>query len=300
MPIPYMGSKRKSSGKIASTIINLSPKDSDTLVDLFAGGMAISESFIQRGWSVIANDKNKYVIELAREAINGRFNDNNFTPDFITRQEFHKVISNPDNYDDWYVGYVQCIWSFGNSQKQYMFGKDVEPIKRAGHLLTVDNDPAELQKLLPEIPDKYIQAIMKLDNWHKRRLGLSRVAKKLKTRILELQQLQQLERLEQLEQLELDLYSGDYKNIQIPKNAVVYCDPPYQDTAEYAEGAFNHEEFWEYVRELSKTNKVFISEYHAPDDFTAVLKFAQKSTLQGGQQKHTNQPDECLFTWSGE
>jgi site-specific DNA-adenine methylase len=41
MPIPYMGSKRKSAQKIYQTIINFNPVKG-TIVDLFCGGFAIT------------------------------------------------------------------------------------------------------------------------------------------------------------------------------------------------------------------------------------------------------------------
>jgi len=86
-------------------------------------------------------------------------------------------------------------------------------------------------------------------------------------------------------------------DVEIPAGAVVYCDPPYQGTATYAEGNFNHDEFWEFCRKLSKTNTVYISEYTAPADFTCILNFPKKSTLQGGTQKHKNQPNEKIFIY---
>lgn len=284
-----MGSKRKSAQMIFQTIKNHNP-NANKIIDLFCGGFTISEIFLKNGFQVIANDKNKYVVELIREAINGRFNDDVFKIEFITRLKFTDVLKNPDNYDDWFVGYVMCIWSFGNNQKGYLFGKETEQYKRAAHELVINKDAKLLQQLLPNIPQKYIDGIIKQTDWHKRRIALGKVAKVLKNRILELQQLQRLERLQQLEQ-----YSKSYNEIDIPKDAIIYCDPPYQGTAEYKEGSFNHKEFWDWVRKVSKTNKVYISEYTAPKDFKAILEFSQKSTLQGGQQKHNNQPNECLF-----
>ena len=89
-----------------------------------------------------------------------------------------------------------------------------------------------------------------------------------------------------------------YDEVKIPKDAVVYCDPPYKWTATYAEWWFNHDKFWEYIRNLSKTNKVFVSEYSAPDDFRVIYEFSQKSCLQGWTQKHNNQPNEKLFIYN--
>ena len=298
MAIPYMGSKRKSAHKIYLTIAQRHP-ESKTLIDLFCGGFAISEEFYRNGWDVIANDKNKYVVALIRETLSGGFNDDNWDGEFVTRKKFNHVLANPDDYPDWYVGFVQCVWSFGNTQKNYIFGESVEPIKHAGHKLVVDKDPSAIRKLVPSIPEKFIEGILRQPDWHKRRIALVKVAKSMNKRVYELQQLQQLERLERLQQLErLELTSLDYDQVDIPKGAIVYCDPPYKGTAEYKEGGFNHVKFWQWVREKSKTNPVYVSEYNAPNDFKVIRSFSQKSTLQGGVQKHTNQPDEKIFVYN--
>ena len=315
--IPYMGSKRGSAGKIYQAIKNMEP-DGKILADLFCGGFAISEYFYKQGWQVIANDSNKYVIGLLKKVIIEGLPEKVVTK-FISRSKFFDVMNNPDKYEDWYVGYVQCCWSFGNNQKTYLFGKDTEPSKKAGHELVINKNPELIKKLIPNIPQKYIDGILKQDNWHKRRMALNMVSRKLKTRIYELEQLQQLQRLEQLQQLErlqrlqqleqlerlqqlerlerlerLELSSKDYRKVKIPKGAIIYCDIPYNGTAEYKQDSFNHVEFWQWVRNKSKTNKVYISEYNAPDDFKRILSFGRNSSLHGGYNK--NQPDECLFT----
>ena len=62
----------------------------------------------------------------------------------------------------------------------------------------------------------------------------------------------------------------DYRNVEIPEDSIVYCDPPYENTTGYTTGKFNSNDFWEYVRNLSKTNKVLVSEQSAPDDFVCI------------------------------
>lgn len=65
--------------------------------------------------------------------------------------------------------------------------------------------------------------------------------------------------------------SGDYKNLIIPKGSLVYCDPPYEGTKQYGINKdFNHEEFWNWVRGLSRDTIVIISEERAPDDFKCI------------------------------
>lgn len=65
--------------------------------------------------------------------------------------------------------------------------------------------------------------------------------------------------------------SLSYKEVYIPENSIVYCDPPYKGTTQYKNKNFDHAEFWDYCRYLvSLEHKVFISEYEAPKDFICV------------------------------
>lgn len=285
-----MGSKRKSAGMIYQTIANLNPKNK-VLVDLFCGGLGISEVFAKNGWQVKANDKNKHVVALAKQAIQGL--DESKCLEFVYRAKFFDVIQNPSKYPDWYVGFVQCIWSFGNSQKTYMFGKTTEPYKKAGHELVVNKNPTLIKQIIPNLPQKYIDGIVKQKDWHTARLALKKVVSKLflskeKAQVEPLQHLQNTESLQRLEQLEqLELTSLDYQDVVIPAGAVIYCDPPYKGTAEYKEDGFDHNKFWAWVRDKAQTHKIYISEYQAPDDFKKVLEFAQNSTLGGVKQEPT-------------
>ncbi len=70
-----------------------------------------------------------------------------------------------------------------------------------------------------------------------------------------------------------------YFDLPIPKNSIVYCDPPYENTTKYKHG-FDHKEFWCWVRNLvSKNHTVFVSEYNAPPDFECVWSKEVNNTL---------------------
>lgn len=62
------------------------------------------------------------------------------------------------------------------------------------------------------------------------------------------------------------------------QRSVIYCDPPYQGTTQYgAVNSFNWEKFWDWCRSQSMAgNKIFVSEYKAPDDFDCVLEIETK------------------------
>lgn len=64
----------------------------------------------------------------------------------------------------------------------------------------------------------------------------------------------------------VQLIHSAYNDLFIPQNAVIYCDPPYEGTTSYKHD-FNHSAFWSWVRKMSKSHQVFVSEYNAPSDF---------------------------------
>jgi len=88
----------------------------------------------------------------------------------------------------------------------------------------------------------------------------------------------------------------DYKTINIPDKAVVYCDPPYINTAGYtAVDSFNHPVFWDWVRDLGKRATVFVSEYEAPADINKVFSITKLLGLHP-KEGNTREREECLFT----
>lgn len=77
----------------------------------------------------------------------------------------------------------------------------------------------------------------------------------------------------------------DYKELDV-KSALIYCDPPYQGTTQYGTSKeFNHNDFWNKVRELSKVNIVLVSEYNAPDDFECIFEKTLITTLDKNSRK---------------
>jgi hypothetical protein len=114
----------------------------------------------------------------------------------------------------------------------------------------------------------------------------------------QLQQLQQLERLEQLQQLQqlerLNFYSGDYRQVPILPNSVVYCDIPYKGTADYI-GAFNYKEFYDWA--MTRDFPVYVSEYNIDDPrFKLVYEVDKRSMLSA--EKSNKQMSEKLY-WNG-
>ena len=94
----------------------------------------------------------------------------------------------------------------------------------------------------------------------------------------------------------VEFRSGDYRNLQIPEESVIYCDPPYVDTAAYRR-SLNHNEFWQWCREhVYDGHKVYISEYQAPEDFVKVWEKPLQNNMSSDKRKAT----EKLFIYKGQ
>ena len=283
--MPYMGSKRKLASKIVDKILQDNPK-TKYVYDLFGGGGAVSFEFIQRPQikKVIYNELNTGVVALLRD-----IKENGITEKYyqwIDRETFMKHKGD----DDWFGGLCKVVWSFGNNQKCYLFGKDLEENKRLAHLITVNKD-LNAKKELEEIIGIDIPAsILESDTITERRLQLTRYLKSNLKSIKEgnfkekfekglnknilLQRLQQLERLEQLELSNLSL---EEVVIDTPiEETIIYLDPPYINTAKYAE-ELNHDKLYEWIK--NSPYKIYLSSYES--ELERVAEFEHRTTLSG-------------------
>ena len=108
--------------------------------------------------------------------------------------------------------------------------------------------------------------------------------------------------LKQLPLIEdVNFYPCDYSDVMISysyRNSLIYCDSPYKGKPkyDYFREAFDHDKFWDIVRESSKYNDVYVSEYSAPDDFECVLEIKTKLDL---NTKGDLTRIERLFKWKG-
>ena len=95
----------------------------------------------------------------------------------------------------------------------------------------------------------------------------------------------------------IELENKNYFEVEIPKNSIVYFDPPYKGTTKYFTD-FDHDYFYSYVRKLkNEGHQVFVSEYEMPSDFICIWEKEVKSSLSangkiGGSKKSI----EKLFT----
>ena len=143
--IPYQGSKNA----IAAHIVGEFLPPSACLVDIFAGGCAITHAALEAGWhKVIANDISD-APELFAAAARGEYKNEKR---WISREDFARL-KNKD-------AYVRYCWSFGNNANDYMYSAEIEPWKKALHYARVLGDRSLLRDILQEDCDGSRAAIL--------------------------------------------------------------------------------------------------------------------------------------------
>lgn len=117
--LPYKGSKNK----LAERIVRLLPKRTH-LVDLFCGGCAVSHAALLMGKyeHIHINDINWMCPTLFIDALNGKYNDESR---WISREDFFRLKDTDP--------YVAVVWSFGNNLRDYLYSREIEPLKKAIH-----------------------------------------------------------------------------------------------------------------------------------------------------------------------
>jgi len=307
---PYMGSK---SG-IARWIVDILPAN-ETLVDLFAGGCAVTHCAMLSGkWNRFMVNDICGSTELFLDAIHGKYHDEKR---WISSEDFNRL-KNDDRY-------VATCWSFGNRGKTYLYSRAIEPYKRSCHYAIFFNDWAQFEELCPEVCDAAKERLEGIDDTKKRRIEFGRaVVKKLKEignleivqgnplckschwkggksdlkqmqslerleRLQGLQSLESLQRLQSLESLQrlqsLQSTTLSYEQVVIPPNSTVYCDIPYKGTEGYNNTSFDHEAFYEWCRTMDFP--VFVSEYAMPEDFVPVASIKKNCTFSQASVKKT-------------
>lgn len=289
--IPYMGSKRKLASTILSKIIQRHPDCTD-FYDLFGGGGGCTFTAIRDyRFNVHYNELNKHIYSLVEYLKNNKTLEPKFY-EWVTRDEFFKQCNTES--PDWYSGYVMSCWSFGNKQTFYIYGKEIENIKRLAHEFIVNGCLQSMRDIGVDIPQlvetKDIQdRRIKFCNHIKKNISLLKDG-----RIQTLELIEHLTRLQNLQNLQnLQITNGSYKDTNITGEfPVIYCDIPYRGTGEYKEGNFNHDEFYDWANEIK--HPVYISEYDAP--FDKIEMFTHRSSLSATNNK--KKTFESIF-WNG-
>lgn len=291
--IPYMGSKRKLATEILKFITARHSGITD-FYDLFGGGGSVSFTAIRDyRFNVHYNELNKHIYCLVEYLKTHRELEPKFY-EWVTREEFFKQCARTDA--DWYSGFVMSCWSFGNnSEKGYLYGAEIEDLKRLAHQFIVYGCLDSMRKLGVDIPE-----LCNIKDVQKRRVVFCDYIEKTINGRFDMQNLESLKYIESLGRLQnlqnlqnLQITNLSYENVIINgKNPVIYCDIPYAGTGEYKEGGFDHNKFFEWAMDMP--HPVYVSEYVTP--LKEVMAFKHRSSLSATNNK--KQTIEKIF-WNG-
>jgi DNA adenine methylase len=95
------------------------------------------------------------------------------------------------------------------------------------------------------------------------------------------------------ELFDVSIKNGNYTQYSNLKNYVIYCDPPYADTKQRYIGTFESGQFWDWCRDMSEHNIIFVSSYKAPKDFQTI--FSSQHKLTGNTSGKDKRRVEKLF-----
>lgn len=273
--LPYLGSKKKISKRIVE-IIKQNFGVNKPVYDIFGGGGAITAECILNGLEVHYNDLDKTITGCFIRVIDKASDTDWLNSLIVSRDEFFRVRDKKEKTIDDHLKLL--VNSFGNKKKNYLYNVEMSDIKYQMALEVLRHHST-------------------YDNYKK-----SEVYIKTKKELRQLEQLQRLQQLERLQQLQhigqlhrfhkitspMFITSRHYREFSEVENAIIYLDPPYENTrSEYEVGGgnnFNHKDFYEWAYEMSKHNVVIVSSYAISDSrFSVVYEFKKSvPTIAGG------------------
>jgi len=300
---PYKGSKNR----VAKKIIQALPA-SPVLHDLFCGGLAISHCALLSGKfnEVRASDADPSIKQMYERLMlmKAECTLGQFGRRFVTREEF-----NTHKHTD---PLISLLWSFGNGRRHYIYGRTIEPWKKAVHNARVLGDRSLLQAMgiasdgsrndIRANNERYARMYA---DWYNANYGCDISHAQHKSNLSQIQRHQNFQRcvttmisiehhvrimrtkhvIEDFGTDDFSLMTMPYLDAQVPtdkRDGIVYCDIPYKGTRiEQYKAGIDHEQFYEWAQGRSN---VYISEYEMPEDrFECVAEFDTR-TLAGTVQ----------------
>ena len=307
--LPYQGSKNR----IAKRLVEALPA-APVLYDVFCGGCAVTHAAMLSGkyQHFVINDRRGWLPDAFQEAIHGGYAHEDR---WISREDFKRLKSTD--------AYAALCFSFGNNARTYMYAPPLERYKRALHYAIFWRDFAPWAALCPETADALAAGLAPIEDRKQRRIQAGKfIVESLKqqlsagtlspdilekpiyrqirrskgamTTVETLQNLESLERLQSLERLPdtLTARSGDYRELCFDEPGIIYCDPPYKDTADkskdYADISFDAEAFYSWCE--AQKLPVYISEYQMPEErFACIAEWDKVTCMAAKTIKHVTE-----------
>lgn len=254
--IPYLGSKSRIAKEILLKLKQDNP-ECKRLVDLFGGGGAITHCASAYNFfnNILYNDINKSLKDFVEYVFNNNISDYPLLYQWIDRETFFKEKENSP--------FIKYIWSFSNNGQDYLYSKNIEPVKKSIFNAVVNNiyDDFYYSLNIPIIKSNEIK-----DRWKEYLTYMKSIDEgKFKQTLNKQQSLVQMFRLLDINCFNnIEFISIDYKNFIPLVGDVIYCDIPYLGTAckSYSkkETGFKHDDFFAWCK--AQKVPVYVSSYN--------------------------------------
>ena len=322
--LPYQGSKNR----IAKRLVDALPP-APVLYDVFCGGCAVTHAAMLSGkyQRFVINDRRGWLPAAFQKAIHGGYAHEDR---WISREDFERLRST-DAYaalcfsfgnDCRSYMYARGLEPYKRALHYAIFWRDFAPWKElcpetAGALASglapiEDRKQRRIQAgkfivgslraqiaagtLTPDILDKPIYRQIRRSKGAMTTVETLQSLESLES-LERLQSLERLERLERLQSLEslpgaLTAHSGDYRELCFDEPGIIYCDPPYKDTADkskdYADTSFDAEAFYSWCE--AQKLPVYISEYQMPEErFACIAEWDKVTTMAAKTPTHVTE-----------
>lgn len=138
--IPYMGSKQAIAQELMYKMLEIKP-NAKYFIDLCAGGGSLSFLALQMGLKVYYNDLQTDLVNFV-EYIFNRIKNNEKSKYGLFPEEFYNFVDRETfnkhkNENTIYGQFIRIVYTFGNNQRSYLFGKDIEKYKETLHNVVV-------------------------------------------------------------------------------------------------------------------------------------------------------------------
>ena len=280
--LPYKGSKKQISKKIVE-IIKQNFGTEKPIYDIFGGGGAITAECILNGLEVHYNDLDRTITDMFQKVVS---EDRDYLKTlFVSRDEFFKIRDKENKTIDDELKLL--VNSFRNDRNTYLYSKEFSDLKYnlAIEIIKKHDTFSGYKKT-----DTYKNAYRPFD-----------IGKEDKSQVL--RQFQRIQSLEQLQQLSrIEVTNLDYTEFSGLEDAVLYLDPPYENTIlkGYSIKEFNSQPFYDWAYEMSKKNIVLISSYEISDSrFECVYEFKNASSTNYGEARR-NRTEKLFMVKKGE
>lgn len=256
--IPRVGSKNR----MVKDILRLLPT-SECLYEPFAGGLAVSHYAMlnNRFQKFLATEIDSDMVWLINTSIA-----NGFT-------EFPK----PHNSTNWRENILsRYLFSYTQDLRTFVGNISCEDYQHFYQMFT-DKDPIAQYEAYKLVFDDRTDASMRIITSYCRLIQFGRDVNQF------LAEPNHSFRLE----------NKSYLDMEVPSNAVIYADPPYNKTRGYNGIIFDSETFYDWA--LHIPNPIFISECEMPEDFIEVHQKDLRITLSNNETANKNLRSEKIF-----